>query len=578
MFENCIGLTSIDLKNVQGIGANAFRFCTALTTISIPDTTKAIGQYAFDGCTSLVSFNLGSGVERIGAMAFQDCPISGKMVLPASLTTITVMNTGVSTFPTGLSEIEVDPDNPSFASKDGILYDKGLTTVLFCPREKTGEVTIAASVGEYAFASCHLSKITISDGARTIGNLAFSGDKSATLKEIVFPSSLDSIGNNILKNQSNLKVIILPSQLGSIGGGLFNGLSSLEYIKFPDSSFTSNTPGTFQMVTLKLSDGTKVPASTRGQVHENLQGARFVLDENATATFNQIGGDQVLLTKVINGVASYKAIQKDAPYAAVPNPPLGLTFVGWFTNPEMSIEYKGENITADLTLYAKFRIDTCTVNFVVNDSVKDSISGLAPGSVITLPTEVKDGQNFNGWMIGGTLLGAQYIISVNDADEIGIIALEASFSPIEKSSWALAVTGDVNGKAFWTKSNAIGSYGLITVIPGQFEKATFSTSTEGAYVVSVSDTTAMVYSMNDADVTVTVAFIDVGKASEYTVSLVEVAKDGHLDSGRPSPPRTGTWTPQASSRYVMCTRPGILNRISGASPPAVRPLVLTTVT
>jgi hypothetical protein len=32
--------------------------------------------------------------------------------------------------------------------------------------------------------------------------------------------------------------------------------------------------------------------------------------------------------------------------------------------------------------------------------------------------------------------------------------------------------------------------------------------------------------MNDADVTVTVAFIDVGKASEYTVSLVEVAKDG----------------------------------------------------
>ena len=522
MFENCIGLTSIDLKNVQGIGAAAFRFCTALTSISIPDTTKAIGQYAFDGCTSLVSFNLGSGVESIGRMVFQDCPISGKMVLPASLTTITVMDTGVSTFPTGLSEIEVDPDNPSFASKDGILYDKGLTTVLFCPREKTGEVTIAASVGEYAFADCHLSKITIEDGARTIGNLAFSGDNSATLKEIVFPSSLDSIGTNILKNQSNLKVIILPSQLGSIGGSLFNGLSSLEYIKFPDSSFTSNTKKTFNTVTLKLSDGTIVPASTIGQVHENLKGARFVLDENATATFNQIGDDQVLLTKVINGVASYKAIQKDVPYAAVPNPPLGLTFVGWFTNPDMSIEYNGENVTADLTLYAKFRIDTCKVNLVVDNSVKDSISGLAPGSVVTLPTEVKDGQNFNGWMIGGTLLGAQYIVSVNDADENGIIALEASFSPIEKSSWNLTVTGDVNDKAFWTVTNAIGTYGMITVLPDEFETVSYTVSSNGGYGI-ISDNCAMVYSKDGNDVTVTVAFQEVGKASEYDVSVAEIA-------------------------------------------------------
>lgn len=526
MFENCIGLTSIDLKNVQGIGEAAFRFCTALTSISIPDTTKAIGDMAFDGCTSLASCDLGSGLESLGKLVFQNCPITGKMVLPASITSITVMMTGVPTFPMGLSEIEVDSANQFFASKDGILYDKGFNTVLFCPREKTGEVTIAASVEEYAFAKCHLSKITILNGASTIGNAAFQAvDGEPTLEEIVFPDSLQSIGNYILKYQTNLKVIILPSNLGSLGGNLFNGLTGLEFIQFPDTSFTTTSAQSFNKVTFKLSDGTTVPKSTNGGTVSNLQGVRFVLNESAAATFNQIGDDQVLLTKVINGVVSYKAIQKGVPFESpeAPAAPEGLTFIGWFIDPEMTVAHSEENnIVADLTLYAKFRIDTCKVNLVVDNSVKDSISGLAPGSVVTLPTEVKDGQNFNGWMIGGTLLGAQYIVSVNDADENGIIALEASFSPIEKSSWNLTVTGDVNDKAFWTVTNAIGTYGMITVLPDEFETVKYTVSDNGGYGI-ISDNCVMVYSKDGNDVTVTVAFQEVGKASEYDVSVAEIA-------------------------------------------------------
>ncbi|WP_400223557.1 leucine-rich repeat domain-containing protein [Methanomethylophilus alvi] len=526
MFESCTGLTSIDLKNVQGIGASAFRNCTALVSITIPDTTKAIGGMAFDGCTSLTSCNLGSGLESLGKLVFQNCPITGKMVLPASITSITVMDTGIPTFPMGLSEIEVDPANQFFASRDGILYDKGFNTVLFCPREKTGEVTIAASVEEYAFAKCHLSKITILDGASTIGNTAFSAvEGEPTLEEIVFPNSLQSIGNYILKYQTNLKVIILPSNLGSLGGNLFNGLTGLEYVKFPDTSFTTTSVQSFNKVIFKLSDGTTVPKSTNGGTVSNLQGVRFVLNESAAATFNQIGDDQVLLTKVINGVVSYKAIQKGVPFESpeAPAAPEGLTFIGWFIDPEMTVAHSEENnIVADLTLYAKFRIDTCKVNLVVDNSLKDSISGLAPGSVVTLPTEVKDGQNFNGWMIGGTLLGAQYIVSVNDADENGIIALEASFSPIEKSSWNLTVTGDVNDKAFWTVTNAIGTYGMITVLPDEFETVKYTVSDNGGYGI-ISDNCAMVYSKDGNDVTVTVAFQEVGKASEYDVSVAEIA-------------------------------------------------------
>lgn len=420
MFENCIGLTSIDLKNVQGIGAAAFRFCTALTSISIPDTTKAIGDMAFDGCTSLASCDLGSGLESLGKLVFQNCPITGKMVLPASITSITVMDTGVPTFPMGLSEIEVDPANQFFASRDGILYDKGFNTILFCPREKTGEVTIAASVEEYAFAKCHLSKITILNGASTIGNAAFQAvDGEPTLEEIVFPDSLQSIGNYILKYQTNLKVIILPSNLGSLGGNLFNGLTGLEYIQFPDTSFTTTSAQSFNKVTFKLSDGTTVPKSTNGGTVSNLQGVRFVLNESVAATFNQIGDDQVLLTKVINGVASYKAISKGVPFESPKSPeaPVGLSFAGWYTDSDMTVKHdESTKVSTDLVLYAKFIPETHTVTYKVDGEVVGEVKTYDYGTELSVNSVYeKIGYTVSDWSCtGATLVEGKITIEGED--------------------------------------------------------------------------------------------------------------------------------------------------------------------
>ena len=74
-----IGVTSveipaeIDRKPVTSIGNNAFRDCTSLTEVKIPDSVINIGDYAFSDCDSLTNITIPDSVTSIGDSAFSDC-------------------------------------------------------------------------------------------------------------------------------------------------------------------------------------------------------------------------------------------------------------------------------------------------------------------------------------------------------------------------------------------------------------------------------------------------------------------------------------------------------------------------
>ena len=56
---------TIDGYTVAGIGAEAFKDCTTLETVSIPGTVKTVGENAFAGCTALTSIEFKSGTSEI---------------------------------------------------------------------------------------------------------------------------------------------------------------------------------------------------------------------------------------------------------------------------------------------------------------------------------------------------------------------------------------------------------------------------------------------------------------------------------------------------------------------------------
>ena len=73
-FDGCSSLTSRTIGNgVISIGEKAFDGCSSLTSITIPDGVTSIGSHAFYGCSSLTSITIPDGVTSIGSYAFYDC-------------------------------------------------------------------------------------------------------------------------------------------------------------------------------------------------------------------------------------------------------------------------------------------------------------------------------------------------------------------------------------------------------------------------------------------------------------------------------------------------------------------------
>jgi len=71
-FRDCTSLTSVTIPNsVTSIGDSAFRNCSSLTSITIPNNVTSIRDSAFSQCTSLTSVTIPNSVTSIGAEAFR---------------------------------------------------------------------------------------------------------------------------------------------------------------------------------------------------------------------------------------------------------------------------------------------------------------------------------------------------------------------------------------------------------------------------------------------------------------------------------------------------------------------------
>ena len=156
------------------------------------------------------------------------------------------------------AETQSETSNGAVVLAEGSIEHHGINyTVLTAPsgeengtvevgrnRDARGNITIPAiivhngqtytvtSIGDDAFASCHITSVDIPDGVTSIGNDAFLMCRSLT--SVTIPDGVTSIGGDAFSNCISLTSVTIPDSVTSIGGGAFRDCDGLTSITIPD--------------------------------------------------------------------------------------------------------------------------------------------------------------------------------------------------------------------------------------------------------------------------------------------------------------------------------------------------------
>jgi hypothetical protein len=227
--------------SVTEIAAGAFS-STDITSVILPASLKTLSDSAFSNCATLeCEITLPEGLTTIGKFAFMDSPITGTLVIPATVTTISES----PFWGTKLTKIEVKGQVKSLdnafkmcESLQEVSLPEGVTSLkeAFWRCRSIDFVYVPSTVTNIdgAFFECTaLKTVYLTGDLLSIGASTFQGCSSLTTIKI--PSTVTKIEARAFANCSSLKSIELPSALASIGEYAFAGAASLKELVIPSS-------------------------------------------------------------------------------------------------------------------------------------------------------------------------------------------------------------------------------------------------------------------------------------------------------------------------------------------------------
>jgi hypothetical protein len=238
-FRNCTSLASVTIPDsVRSIGKNAFSGCTSLNitwyynpvlksasfrnylkSVIIPDGVTSIGDRAFYGCNSLAGVTIPNSIASIEDYAFSRCISFTNIIIPDSVT-----NIGQYAFAHCTSLTSVTIGNGVTSIGFSVFSDCPNLTSVIIP-------DCVTSIGHYAFHNCtSLTSVTIPNGVTSIGDYGFS--VCVSLTSVIIPDSVTSIGSGNFSGCTGLTSVIIPDSVTSIGPYAFRDCTSLTSVTF----------------------------------------------------------------------------------------------------------------------------------------------------------------------------------------------------------------------------------------------------------------------------------------------------------------------------------------------------------
>lgn len=249
--------SEINGKEVTMIDSDCFKDNAVLESVEIPQTITYIEDFAFYNCTNLKSLSLPANLNRIDWQAFYNCSSLTEITIPAS---VTIIEEFVFEGCTSMKEIRVSDANKNFKSQDGVLFDIGMTELIYYPpskEDKTYDIPDGCTkiedwafignsflesidlagvteIGEDAFYHCTaLKSVELPEGLSELKSATFGS--CTALTEAILPFSLDSIGDSAFYSCTSLSSINIPGRVDTIGSYAFYNCPSLSTITINDA-------------------------------------------------------------------------------------------------------------------------------------------------------------------------------------------------------------------------------------------------------------------------------------------------------------------------------------------------------
>ena len=252
VFYECRKLKSIVLhEGLTQIPDMAFWSCDSLKSITIPSTVTRLGEYSLDRCSALQSLSLPDGLQTIGYMALRGLKKIKNISLPAGITepscnlfdgwealeSFTIPSTWTTLPHCAFYDCK---------SLTSLIVPEGITWIghsCFLGCSSLASISLPSSlqfISSHAFENCSsLAGIAIPAGCcgdpqDGYGNYAhFLGCSS--LQEIVVPGSWGEIGDDCFKDCTHLETVYVSEGITRLGGRCFRHCTALSSVSLPES-------------------------------------------------------------------------------------------------------------------------------------------------------------------------------------------------------------------------------------------------------------------------------------------------------------------------------------------------------
>lgn len=200
-FKDKTRITEISFpEGVEIIEAHAFERCINVTNLIFPDSLKTIGDNAFMRCYNLSFIAFNDGIESIGEESFSFC---GKLKVARFGKRISSIPSSAFNDCDKLAIIDVDDENNSFSTLDGILYSKDKKNIIRCPE------------------GCGSDLITVFETVESIAPWCFS--KCLNLVDVVLPKHLKKVGAFAFNDCRNIISLTLGDEVEEFDVSALNG-------------------------------------------------------------------------------------------------------------------------------------------------------------------------------------------------------------------------------------------------------------------------------------------------------------------------------------------------------------------